>query len=140
MLQTSPNKDAQSPAASGAESLTETPPSGLPTAGVGPGSGGVDSPGGPPMGGVGLGGPAGIPGMRPGMQGPMGPGHHMGPPPYSLPPGYRGMMPHYVSDFVVLCYVLGLPIFMPLPFEEWWRGIKCYPCPSDRYQNLVSAQ
>ena len=98
MLQTSPNKDAQSPAASGAESLTETPPSGLPTAGVGPGSGGVDSPGGPPMGGVGLGGPAGIPGMRPGMQGPMGPGHHMGPPPYSLPPGYRGMMPHYVSS------------------------------------------
>jgi len=20
-------------------------------------------------------------------------------------------------------------IFMPPPFEEWWRGIKCYPCP-----------
>ena len=19
--------------------------------------------------------------------------------------------------------------FMPPPFEEWWRGIKCYPCP-----------
>ena len=18
---------------------------------------------------------------------------------------------------------------MPPPFEEWWRGIKCYPCP-----------
>ena len=22
-----------------------------------------------------------------------------------------------------------LSIFMHLPFEEWWRGIKCYPCP-----------
>jgi len=21
-------------------------------------------------------------------------------------------------------------LFMPRPFEEWWRGIKCYPCPS----------
>ena len=21
-------------------------------------------------------------------------------------------------------------LFMPSPFEEWWRGIKCYPCPS----------
>ena len=43
-------------------------------------------------------------------------------------------------------------LFMPPPFEEWWRGIKCYPCPcvrasvrasvrpSVRYQNLVSAQ
>jgi len=28
-------------------------------------------------------------------------------------------------------------LFMPPPFEEWWRGIKCYPCPSVRYQNLV---
>jgi len=38
-------------------------------------------------------------------------------------------------------------VFMPPPFEEWWRGIKCYPClcvrpcvrlcirPSVRYQN-----
>ena len=23
-------------------------------------------------------------------------------------------------------------IFMPPPFEEWWRGIKCYPCPCVR--------
>jgi len=23
-------------------------------------------------------------------------------------------------------------IFMPPPFEEWWRGIKCYPCPCIR--------
>ena len=22
--------------------------------------------------------------------------------------------------------------FMPPPFEEWWRGIKCYPCPCVR--------
>ena len=21
---------------------------------------------------------------------------------------------------------------MPPPFKEWWRGIKCYPCPSVR--------
>jgi len=21
---------------------------------------------------------------------------------------------------------------MPPPFEEWWRGIKCYPCPCVR--------
>jgi len=21
-----------------------------------------------------------------------------------------------------------LLLFMPPPFEEWWRGIKCYPC------------
>jgi len=35
-------------------------------------------------------------------------------------------------------------LFMPPPFEEWWRGIKCYPCLCVRlsvhYQNLVSAQ
>ena len=25
---------------------------------------------------------------------------------------------------------LQFPVFfMPPPFEEWWRGIKCYPCP-----------
>jgi len=23
-------------------------------------------------------------------------------------------------------------LFMPPPFEEWWRGIKCYSCPSVR--------
>jgi len=22
--------------------------------------------------------------------------------------------------------------FMPPPFEEWWRGIKCYPCANVR--------
>jgi len=43
-------------------------------------------------------------------------------------------------------------VFMSPQFEEWWRGIKCYPClcvracvracvrPSVRYQNLVSAK
>jgi len=31
-------------------------------------------------------------------------------------------------------------VFMPPPFDEWWRGIKCYPCPSVCYQNLVSTQ
>jgi len=25
-----------------------------------------------------------------------------------------------------------LTFFMPPPFEEWWRGIKCYPCPCVR--------
>jgi len=29
------------------------------------------------------------------------------------------------------CIVSGL-IFMPPPFQEWWRGIKCYPCPCVR--------
>jgi len=24
------------------------------------------------------------------------------------------------------------PQIMPLPFKEWWRGIKCYPCPCMR--------
>ena len=23
-------------------------------------------------------------------------------------------------------------LFMPPPFEEWWRGVKCYPCLSVR--------
>ena len=23
-------------------------------------------------------------------------------------------------------------VFMPPPFKEWWRGIKCYPCPCVR--------
>jgi len=40
-------------------------------------------------------------------------------------------------------YFVNYIIFMPPPFEEWWRGIKCYPCPcvrasvrpSVRYQN-----
>jgi len=39
-------------------------------------------------------------------------------------------------------------VFMPPLFKEWWRGLKCYPCPcvracvcaSVRFQNLVSAQ
>ena len=29
-----------------------------------------------------------------------------------------------------VCVVHG--VFMPPPFEEWWRGIKCYPCPCVR--------
>jgi len=52
----------------------------------------------------------------------------------------------------LVLYGINKLIFMPPPFEEWWRGIKCYPCPcvrpcvhssvraSVRYQNLVSAQ
>jgi len=27
------------------------------------------------------------------------------------------------------CDCLVAYIFMPAPFKEWWRGIKCYPCP-----------
>jgi len=34
----------------------------------------------------------------------------------------------YVSFSVLLLFLL----FMPPPFEEWWRVIKCYPCPSVR--------
>jgi len=26
----------------------------------------------------------------------------------------------------------GQLFFKPPPFEEWWRGIKCYPCPCVR--------
>jgi len=26
----------------------------------------------------------------------------------------------------------GFTFFMPPPFEDWWRGIKCYPCPCVR--------
>ena len=29
-------------------------------------------------------------------------------------------------------WLFNIFIFMPLPFEEWWRGIKCYPCPCVR--------
>ena len=29
---------------------------------------------------------------------------------------------------------------MPPPFEEWWRGIKCYPCPSVRLSVRASVQ
>lgn len=92
MQQSSPSKDAQSSPVSGVENLTEIQLNGPPTSigsGV-PGEGsGVTSPMQP-------GGAPGLP-MRPaGMQGPGGP-MHMGPPPYSMPPGYRGMMPPYVS-------------------------------------------
>jgi len=31
----------------------------------------------------------------------------------------------YPCQFSVHSYSL----FMPPPFEEWWMGIKCYPCP-----------
>jgi len=38
--------------------------------------------------------------------------------------------------------ILYIHFYAP-PFKGWWRGIKCYPCPSVRpsvrYQNLVSA-
>jgi len=58
---------------------------------------------------------------------------------------------HEISFYKKLVLVLLLRhsftmelLFMPPPFEEWWRGIKCYPCrhvpASVRYQNLVSAQ
>ena len=33
--------------------------------------------------------------------------------------------------FTLWFYVISC-IFMPPPFEEWWRGIKCYPCPCVR--------
>ena len=38
-----------------------------------------------------------------------------------------------VRDAIVQTYSTPFPtpktVFMPPPFEEWWRGIKCYPCP-----------
>ena len=92
MQQSSPSKDQQSSPVSGVESLTETQLNGPPTS-VGSGAAGEGSSVVPPM------QPGGAPGMpmRPaGMQGPGGP-MHMGPPPYNLPPGYRGMLPPYVS-------------------------------------------
>jgi len=39
---------------------------------------------------------------------------------------------YYVTFKSYLSYdrgILFLNIFMPPPFKEWWRGIKCYPCP-----------
>ena len=33
---------------------------------------------------------------------------------------------------LVCCLICVIYIFMPPPFEEWWRGIKCYPCPCVR--------
>jgi len=30
------------------------------------------------------------------------------------------------------------PFCMPPPFEEWWRGIKCYPCPCVRLSVCLS--
>ena len=33
------------------------------------------------------------------------------------------------NNYFSVAYVSDLRIFMPPPFEEWWRGIKCYPCP-----------
>ena len=29
----------------------------------------------------------------------------------------------------MLSFLIQMVVFMPPPFEEWWRGIKCYPCP-----------
>jgi len=42
-----------------------------------------------------------------------------------------------MSSYSKICFFTDLPtpfqnIFMPPPFEEWWRGIKCYPCPCVR--------
>ena len=31
---------------------------------------------------------------------------------------------------ITLMSSLSIVVFMPPPFEDWWRGIKCYPCPS----------
>ena len=30
------------------------------------------------------------------------------------------------------CVFSNATSFMPPQFEEWWRGIKCYPCPCVR--------
>ena len=30
--------------------------------------------------------------------------------------------------------------FMPPPFEEWWRGIKCNPCPLNNFSKTASIQ
>jgi len=35
----------------------------------------------------------------------------------------------YIGKEKVFLFVC---VFMPPPFEEWWRGIKCYPCPCVR--------
>ena len=35
----------------------------------------------------------------------------------------------YNNLMLTLSILILWTIFMPLPFEEWWRGIKCYPCP-----------
>ena len=32
----------------------------------------------------------------------------------------------------VSLYPLQTCLVMPPPFQEWWRGIKCYPCPCVR--------
>ena len=29
---------------------------------------------------------------------------------------------------------------MPPPFEEWWRGIKCYPSPLNNFWKTASIQ
>jgi len=36
----------------------------------------------------------------------------------------------YLTLFISRTFYLF--IFMPPPFKEWWRGIKCYPCPCVR--------
>jgi len=36
------------------------------------------------------------------------------------------------QGFAFFCILLTSTVFMPPPFEEWWRGIKCYPCPCVR--------
>ena len=47
-------------------------------------------------------------------------------------------LPSDVSTLWTFCAIcvtgrdLSRSVFMPPPFEEWWRGIKCYPCPCVR--------
>lgn len=89
MQQPSPSKDAPSGQSSGLENQTETQQNGPPMSG-GSGAAG-DSPLMPQMPTTAAGMPL-RPGGAQGQGGPM-----MGPPPYGMPPGYRGMMPPYVS-------------------------------------------
>lgn len=97
MQQPSPSKDVQSGPSSGPENPTEIQQNGPQMPG-GSGAAG-DSPLMPQMPGT----TAGMP-LRPGgAQGQGGP--MMGPPPYGMPPGYRGMMPPYVS-FLYLSHLI----------------------------------
>ena len=69
---------------------------------------------------------------------------------YSICLFSSGVFTDYKRDYSSIVYILfhidcavDNNAFMPPPFEEWWRGIKCYPCPSvspSVCRNLVSAQ
>ncbi|KAL4218896.1 cell differentiation [Mactra antiquata] len=99
MQQPSPSKDVPSGQPSVQESPTETQPNGPQMSGGNVAAG--DSPVVPQMPGM----AAGIP-LRPGgAQGQGGP--MMGPPPYGIPPAYRGMMPPYMYR--------GFPPYPPPP-------------------------